>query len=95
MTGFELSGGRLAAVRTERGTIAASACVIAAGPMSGPVAALAGIELPLHVLRRHKVDVPDVPQVPPDAPLVYDDDTGAHWRPASRGAVVLRRTRTT
>ena len=41
------------------------------------------------MLRRHKVVLPDVPQVPLDAPLVYDDDTGAHWRPAFRGAVVL------
>ena len=64
VTGFELTGGRLAAVQTERGTIAAGACVIAAGPMSGAVAALAGVELPLHVLRRHKVVLPDVPQVP-------------------------------
>jgi sarcosine oxidase, subunit beta len=88
-TGFEVAGGRLAAVRTTRGTVAAGACVIAAGPMSGAVARLAGVELPLQVLRRHKVVLPDVPEVPADAPLVYDDDTGAHWRPAYRGAVVL------
>jgi len=89
VTGFELTGGRLAGVRTERGTIATDACVLAAGPTSGAVAALAGVDLPLHVLRRHKVVLPEVPEVPPDAPLVYDDDTGAHWRAAYRGAVVL------
>jgi sarcosine oxidase, subunit beta len=89
VTGFDIGGGRLTAVRTDRGTVAAGACVIAAGPLSGPLARLAGVELPLRVLRRHKVVLPDVPQVPADAPLVYDDDTGAHWRPAFRGAVVL------
>jgi sarcosine oxidase subunit beta len=89
VTGFELTGGRLAGVRTERGTIATDACVLAAGPTSGAVAALAGVDLPLHVLRRHKVVLPEVPEVPPDAPLVYDDDTGAHWRAAYRGAVAL------
>ncbi len=89
VTGFELAGGRLVAVQTERGRIAADTCVIAAGPLSGVVARLAGVELPLRVLRRHKVVLPDVPQVPADAPLVYDDDTGAHWRAAFRGAVVL------
>ena len=30
-----------------------------------------------------------MPQVPAGAPLTYDDDTGAHWRPALRGAYVL------
>jgi len=89
VTGLEVAGDRLVAVQTERGRIAAGACVIAAGPLSGVVAGLAGVELPLRVLRRHKVVLPDVPQVPAEAPLVYDDDTGAHWRAAFRGAVVL------
>jgi sarcosine oxidase subunit beta len=89
VTGLEVAGDRLVAVQTERGRIATGTCVIAAGPLSGVVAGLAGVELPLRVLRRHKVVLPEVPQVPADAPLVYDDDTGAHWRPAYRGAVVL------
>jgi sarcosine oxidase subunit beta len=76
-------------VRTTRGTIATRACVIAAGPLSGGVAALAGVELPVRALRRHRLVLPDVPQVPADAPLTYDDDTGAHWRPALRGAYAL------
>jgi len=89
VTGLERAGDRVTAVQTERGRIATGTCVIAAGPMSGVVAGLAGVDLPLRVLRRHKVVLPDVPQVPADAPLVYDDDTGAHWRAAYRGAVVL------
>jgi glycine/D-amino acid oxidase-like deaminating enzyme len=89
VTGFEITGGRLSAVQTERGPIATGCCVIAAGPMSGVVAALAGVELPVYALRRHRLVLPDVPQVPADAPLTYDDDTGAHWRPGLRGAYVL------
>jgi sarcosine oxidase subunit beta len=89
VTGFDLASGRLTGVRTGRGTVATGACVIAAGPLSGVVARLAGVELPVRLLRRHKLVLPDVPQVPADAPLVYDDDTGAHWRPAFRGAVAL------
>ena len=38
---------------------------------------------------RHKVVLPDVPAVPQWAPLVFDEDTGAHWRPALRGAYAL------
>ncbi|MDX6378628.1 MAG: hypothetical protein QOE98_2931, partial [Gaiellaceae bacterium] len=55
----------------------------------GVVAATAGIDLPVRTLRRHRLLLPDVPQVPQDAPLVYDEDTGAHWRPAFRGAYAL------
>ena len=87
--GFDISGGVLAGVRTSRGTVATGSCVIAAGPLSGVVAATAGVDLPLRTLRRHRLVLPDVPQVPPDAPLVYDEDTGAHWRPAFRGAYAL------
>jgi len=87
--GFDLAGGRLAGVRTSRGRIATRCCVIAAGPLSGVVAALAGVALPVSALRRHRLVMPDVPQVPAWAPLTYDEDTGAHWRPGLRGAYVL------
>ena len=63
--------------------------MIAAGPLSGVVAATAGVDLPIRTLRRHRLLLPDVPQVPQDAPLVYDQDTGAHWRPVLRGAYAL------
>jgi sarcosine oxidase subunit beta len=87
--GFDVTGGVLAGVRTSRGTVSTRSCVIAAGPLSGVVAATAGVDLPVRTLRRHRLVLPDVPQVPPDAPLVYDEDTGAHWRPAFRGAYAL------
>ena len=76
-------------VVTTRGTISAGACVIACGPMSGVVAELAGLALPITTFLRHKVVLPDVPAVPQWAPLVFDEDTGAHWRPALRGAYAL------
>jgi glycine/D-amino acid oxidase-like deaminating enzyme len=76
-------------VVTTRGTISAGACVIACGPMSGVVAELAGLSLPITTFLRHKVVLPDVPAVPQWAPLVFDEDTGAHWRPALRGAYAL------
>jgi sarcosine oxidase, subunit beta len=89
VTGFGLAGGRVTTVETDRGAIATGCCVIAAGPMSGVVARPAGIELPIFAMRRHRLVLPDVPQVPEWAPLTYDDDTGAHWRPGLRGAYVL------
>jgi sarcosine oxidase subunit beta len=79
----------LTGVATQRGTVATDAAVIAAGPFSGPVAATAGLELPLETLNRHKVVFPDLPPVPRAAPMTIDDDTGAHWRPALGGAFAL------
>ncbi len=76
-------------VVTGRGTIRADEVVIAAGPFTGRVAALAGLDLPLEAKPRHKVVVPGLARVPPRAPMTIDDDTGTHWRPAMGGAHVL------
>ena len=89
VVGFDIDGDRLAAVRTERGTISTEAAVIACGPLSGLLASEAGIELPVETVRRQKLVLPEVPEVPADAPMTIDEDTGAHWRPAFRGAWAL------
>jgi sarcosine oxidase, subunit beta len=89
VTGLRVEGGRLASVQTNRGEISTGRAVIAAGPFSGDVASLAGVELPVQAVRRQKVTMPEVPEVPQDAPMTIDDDTGAHWRPGLRGAYLL------
>ena len=63
--------------------------VIAAGPFSGAVAATAGLELPLYTVRRQKLIFANAPFVPQDSPMVIDEETGAHWRPALDGAFLL------
>jgi sarcosine oxidase subunit beta len=88
-TGFEVTGGRLRAVETDQGRVSAETAVIAAGPLSGRVAALAGVELPIETVLRHKLVMPELAEVPPWAPMTIDEDTGAHWRPALRGAYLL------
>lgn len=88
-TGFTIAGGRATGVQTTRGSIAAGQVVIACGPFAGEVAALAGVKIPLSLVRRQKLVMPDVPEVPPDAPMTIDEETGAHWRPALHGAFLL------
>jgi len=88
-TGFRLAGGKIQGVVTDRGEIATDAVVIAAGPFSGVVARWAGLDLGVTAVRRNKVILPDVPDVPADAPFVIDEDNGAHWRPAFRGALLV------
>jgi sarcosine oxidase, subunit beta len=89
VVGIGVRGGRVVEVRTTLGDVAAGAVVVAAGPFSGEVARLAGVELPVTTVRRQKLVMPEVPRVPRDAPMTIDDDTGVHWRPAFLGASLL------
>src|SRR5262249_38563465 len=89
VVGIDVDGSGVRAVRTTTGTIATRTVVIAAGPFSGVVAGLAGVALPIETVRRQKVILPEAPEVPRDAPMTIDDDTGAHWRPAFDGAFLL------
>jgi sarcosine oxidase subunit beta len=50
---------------------------------------LAGVDLPIAPTRRQKVIVAEAPEVPQNAPMTIDETSGAHWRPALRGAYVL------
>src|SRR6266496_1302707 len=88
---FRAADGLLDPKAVTMGLVAASdaAVVVAAGPFSGEVARLAGVALPVTAVRRQKLVMPEVPQVPADAPMTIDDDTGVHWRPAFRGASLL------
>jgi sarcosine oxidase subunit beta len=88
-TGFERQGDTVKGVCTSRGTVWCDAAVVACGPFSGAVAALAGLPLDLTLRVRQKLILPQVPEVPADAPMTIDEDTGAHWRPAGRGAYLL------
>jgi sarcosine oxidase subunit beta len=89
VTGFERDDdGMVVGVITDRGKIRGDV-VIAAGPLSGPLAKLAGLDLPLATVRRQKLIIPDLPQVPREAPMTIEFETGAHWRPAGTGAHAL------
>jgi sarcosine oxidase subunit beta len=90
VTGFDVAGGAVRAVETSRGSISAPVAVIAAGPFSGVVGAMAGLDIPLNLVRRQKLVMPDVPEVPREAPMTIDEETGTHWRPALQGAFCLR-----
>jgi sarcosine oxidase subunit beta len=82
VTGFAVERERVSAVVTARGSIACGAAVICAGPLSGPVARLASVELPVAAVVRQKLVLPEVPEMDPAGPMTIDEDTGTHWRPA-------------
>jgi sarcosine oxidase subunit beta len=88
VTDIAINAGRVSGVVTARGSIATPIVVLAAGPYSARVAASAGVELPLKIIRRHRLTIGEHPLIPPGAPMTIDQDTGAHWRPESPGAAL-------
>ena len=86
VTGFEVRSGRLTGLRTSRGAVATPRAVIAGGPFSGRVAALAGLSLPITPVRRHRAGIRSHPLIPREAPMTLSLETGAHWRPEGPGA---------
>jgi sarcosine oxidase subunit beta len=85
-TGFDVRSGRVAGVLTSRGRIDTPRVVVAAGPYSGRVAALAGLALPFTPVRRHRGGIKAHPLIPRWAPMTVSLETGAHWRPEGPGA---------
>ncbi len=92
VNGVLTRGGKVTGVTTSKGIVQTTTVVLAAGPFSGPLAATLGLTLPLQNIRRQKVIIPDLSAVPPTAPMTLDEDTGTHWRPAFRGALLLGAT---
>jgi sarcosine oxidase subunit beta len=90
VTGFGQANGRVTAVRSTRGTVACDWAIVAAGPFTGAVLRLAGVEVPLAPRVRQRLVLTDAPEVPADAGMTIDEDTGSHWRPEAGGGYVLR-----
>ncbi len=63
-------------LRTAAGEIRASAVVDAAGPFSGRVAALVGVDLPVVPVRRHILISGPCPSLPQTIPMTIDADSG-------------------
>jgi D-amino-acid dehydrogenase len=71
-TGFRLDGGRLTAIQTDAGELAADAAVVAAGVWSKPLAASLGDKVPLETERGYHLMIRD-PEVMPRIPTADGD----------------------
>jgi sarcosine oxidase subunit beta len=89
VTEIDLHLDGVAGVRSTRGAVATDTVVVAAGPFTARVAALAGVEIVMRSTRRQKLVIPELPAIPADAPMTIDEETAAHWRPAMRGCLAL------
>lgn len=85
VTGISTTGGAVAGVQTDHGSVASSTVVLAAGPFSRDISP---IPLPVALWRRHRIVVDPDSRIPQNAPMTIDANTGAHWRPHRGGALM-------
>jgi sarcosine oxidase subunit beta len=84
-TGMRVASGKVTAVETTAGTIAAPVVVDAAGPWAGQVAALAGVDLPVVPLRRQIAVTTPLTGIPADFPFVIDFSRSLYFHREGRG----------
>jgi sarcosine oxidase subunit beta len=94
-TGFDLSGGRVRAVRTPRGSIATAHAVICAGPWARPVGQLAGLDLPVTPSRESILTLRPTFAWSADHPVVGDLVNEVYLRPETGGLMLVGNTRDT
>lgn len=92
VTDLLLKDDQVQGVQSSRGKFYAPLVVLAAGPFTKPFAARYGLELPINLIRRQHAAIKEHALIPHDAPMTIDSDTGAHWRPEGRGAIVATNT---
>jgi len=85
VAGIETAAGRVQAVRTNQGRFATECVVDAAGPWSAPVAALAGVALPVQPVRRQWLTTSPLPGLPPDIPFIIDFAQSLYFHPEGAG----------
>jgi sarcosine oxidase, subunit beta len=95
VTAIDVTGGRVRAVRTERGSIATAHVVVAAGPWARPVGALAGLELPVTPSRESIVTLRPSFDWSPAHPVTGDLVNEVYLRPETGGLLLVGNTRDT
>ena len=83
VTGLEISGGRVQAVLTDQGRIAAEKVIIAAGPWANRLLAGTGVDLPLRPVRHQVALATRSPELLPSHPIVGDIAQSFSFRPES------------
>jgi len=85
VTGINKDQSGVSSVVTSRGEVSTRVVVNAAGPWAAEVAKMAGIDLPVHPLRRMLVPSEPFEDFPHSAPMIIDMSNGFHFRPEGRG----------
>ena len=79
VVGVETSGGRVQAVVTNKGRIAAPLLVNAAGAWAGEIGRMAGLEIPIQPVKRQLFTTAPTPEIPADFTFVIEFGTGLYF----------------
>ena len=79
--GFDMSGGRVTAIRTDRGRLGCDHLVLAAGPQTGKLAAMLGVRIPVVAARAEMIVTEPLPLMP----VGGADGNGLYGRQTLRG----------
>jgi sarcosine oxidase subunit beta len=85
VTDILVNGNETRGVRTERGDISTPLVVIAAGPQTRGVGAMAGVDLPIDPYRRMSFITEPYDALPQTLPMTIEFANGLYFHPESRG----------
>ncbi len=88
VTGIDVRGGEIAAVRTTQGTVRTSTVVCAAGAWSREIGAMAGVELDVTPVRRQIALTARTPVSTPDLPFTIDFSSTFYFHGAGDGLLL-------
>jgi sarcosine oxidase subunit beta len=88
VTGIDVRGGEIAAVRTAHGDIATSVVICAAGAWSGRIGAMAGVELDVRPVRRQIAFTEPRSGAHPRVPFTIDLETSFYFHNAGDGMLL-------
>jgi len=86
---IQLASGKVTGVSTNQGDFSAPVVVNAAGPWAQPVAAMAGVDLPIDTWRHDVMYIRNPPSVPAHSPTVIDNALSMYFRPETGGLTLV------
>jgi sarcosine oxidase subunit beta len=88
VSGVDVRGGEIAAVRTSRGVVRTSTVVCAAGPWSREIGLMAGVELDVRPIRRQIAFSAPLAHPAPRLPFTIDYDSTFYFHTAGDGVLL-------
>jgi glycine/D-amino acid oxidase-like deaminating enzyme len=88
VTGIHVNADRIEAVETKHGAIETRLILDAAGPWSGLIGRMAGVELPIVPLRRQMFTTNPLKEIPEDFPFVIDFAQSLYFHREGEGLLV-------